>query len=61
MREERQRRIKTAHKAEIDDIAEHAPTEKARRHMQHKPYAAVLIRKQGEQIEKGSGDASDGT
>ena len=37
------------------EMAEHAPADKARRQMQHKPYAAMLIRAQGEQIEK-SGD-----
>lgn len=37
------------------EMAEHAPAEKARRQMQHKPYAAMLIRAQGEQIEKSGG------
>lgn len=37
------------------EMAEHAPDEKARRQMQHKPYAAMLIRAQGEQIEKSGG------
>ena len=32
------------------EMAEHAPADKARRQMQHKPYAAMLIRAQGEQI-----------
>ena len=37
------------------EMAERAPTDKARRQMQHKPYAAMLIRAQGEQIEKSGG------
>ena len=37
------------------EMAEHAPADKARRQMQHKPYAAMLIRAQGEQIEKSGG------
>ncbi len=42
-------------KRNLAEMAEHAPAEKARRQMQHKPYAAMLIRAQGEQIEKSGG------
>lgn len=37
---------------EHEEMAEHEPSESAKRHMQHKPYAAaVMIREQGKQIE----------
>ena len=36
---------------EHEEMAEHEPTEHAKRHMRHKPYAAaVMIREQGKQI-----------
>lgn len=37
---------------EHEEMAEHEPSESAKRHMQHKPYAvAAMIREQGKQIE----------
>ena len=37
---------------EHEEMAEHEPSESAKRHMQHKQYAAaVMIREQGKQIE----------
>lgn len=40
-------------KIEYTEMAEHDPSESAKRQMQHKPYqAAVLIREQGEQMRR---------
>lgn len=37
----------------LEQMAEHDPSESAKRQMQHKPYqAAVLIREQGEQVRR---------
>lgn len=37
----------------LEQMAEHDPSESAKRQMQHKPYqAAVLIREQGEQMRR---------
>ena len=41
----------------LEQMAEHDPSESAKRQMQHKPYqAAVLIREQGEQMRRESVD-----
>ena len=44
-------------KIEHTELAEHEPSESAKRQMRHKPYqAAVLIREQGEQMRRESVD-----
>lgn len=49
---ERMKKEDTIRQIEHAEMAEHEPSEHAKRHMQHKPYAAaVMIREQGKQIE----------
>lgn len=49
---EQMKKVNTIRKIEHKEMAHHEPSESAKRHMQHKPYAAaVMIREQGKQIE----------
>ena len=49
---EQMKKANTIRQIEHAEMAEHEPSESAKRHMQHKPYAAaVMIREQGKQIE----------
>lgn len=49
---ERMKKANNIRQIEHTEMAEHEPSESAKRHMQHKPYAvAVMIREQGKQIE----------
>ena len=42
----------------LEQMAEHDPSESAKRQMQHKPYqAAALIREQGEQMRRESAES----
>lgn len=51
-KERRSRRIqKIDQRARAGDMAEKSPRQKAKAKMKHKPYAAMLIREQGQQIE----------
>ena len=46
--------IKQSSKNHYEVMAERTPAEKAKDHMQHKPYAALMIRRQAEQIGGGN-------
>ena len=49
---ERMKKANNIRQIEYKEMAQHEPSEHAKRHMQHKPYAvAVMIRVEGEQIE----------
>ena len=49
---EQMKKANTIRQIEHAEMAEHEPSEYAKRHMRHKSYAAaVMIREQGKQIE----------
>lgn len=55
---QRRNQAQNIRKIEHTEMAEHDPSESAKRQMQHKPYrAAVLIREQGEQMRRESADS----
>lgn len=50
---QRQKQAENIRRRGIEQMAEHDPSESAKRQMQHKPYqAAALIREQGEQMRR---------
>lgn len=50
---EQMKKVNTIRQIEHAEMAEHEPSESAKRHMQHKPYAAVdMIRAQSRQMEE---------
>lgn len=50
---QRRKQAENIRRRGLEQMAEHDPSESAKRQMNHKPYrAAVLIREQGEQIRK---------
>lgn len=50
---EQMKKVNTIRQIEHAEMAEHEPSESAKRHMRHKPYAAaVMIRAQRRQIEE---------
>ena len=50
---ERMKKANNIRKIEHAEMAEHEPSESAKRHMQHKPYAAAeMIRAQSRQMEE---------
>ena len=50
---EQMKKANNIRQIEHAEIAEHEPSESAKRHMQHKPYAAAeMIRAQSRQIEE---------
>lgn len=53
MRKERRSRHiqKIDQRARVGNMAEKSPRQKAKAQMKHKPYAAMLIREQGQQME----------
>lgn len=54
---QRRNQAQNIRKIEHTEMAEHDPSESAKRQMQHKPYqAAALIREQGEQMRRESVD-----
>lgn len=50
---QRRKQAESIRQRGLEQMAEHDPSESAKRQMQHKPYqAAVLIREQGEQVRR---------
>lgn len=50
---EQMKKVNTIRQIEHAEMAEHEPSEQAKRHMQHKPYAAAeMIRAQSRQMEE---------
>ena len=50
---QRRKQAESIRQRVLEQMAEHDPSESAKRQMQHKPYqAAVLIREQGEQVRR---------
>lgn len=55
---QRRKQAESIRKRGIELMAEHDPSESAKRQMQHKPYqAAALIREQGEQMRRESAES----
>mgnify|MGYP003286421121 CR=1 FL=1 len=55
---QRRKQAESIRQRGLEQMAEHDPSESAKRQMQHKPYrAAVLIREQGEQMRRESADS----
>ena len=54
---QRRKQAENIRRRGLEQMAEHDPSESAKRQMQHKPYqAAALIREQGEQMRRESVD-----
>ena len=53
---QRRKQAESIRQRGLEQMAEHDPSESAKRQMQHKPYQAALIREQGEQMRRESVD-----